>query len=168
MAQRLSLGAKSQQRWEAMFRSSQPQLIKSRASSPEWGKLLTCLKAGMITVLKFYFFHLFLKVDYGKSKNKHLKLNKAINCCGGGAKIFVHKHKNRILSSKVWEEEQTPSAVTIFKIMHFLECLIKDNEYITIMLSIQLIGPTFRFLFFLAHSKTHSDQFGWRFCFFNP
>lgn len=54
----------------------------------------------------------------------------------------------------------TPSAVTIFKIRHVLECLIQDNEYITIKLSTQLIGPTFRFVFFLAHSKTHSDQFG--------
>lgn len=83
MAQRLSLGAKSQQRWEATFRSSQPQLIKSWASSPERGKLLTCLKAGMITVLKFFFFY---KVVYRESKNKYLKQNKAINCSGGGGK----------------------------------------------------------------------------------
>lgn len=87
MAQRLSLGAKSQQRREAMFRSSQPQLIKSRASSPEWGKLLTCLKVGMITVLKI--FYLFIKWFTEKSKNKYLKQKMAINFCGGGGKTYV-------------------------------------------------------------------------------
>lgn len=87
MAQRLSLGAKSQQRREAMFRSSQPQLIKSRASSTEWGKLLTCLKVGMITMLKIFLF--IYKVVYGESKNKYLKQKMAINSSGGGSKTYV-------------------------------------------------------------------------------